>query len=385
MIDVAVIGVGMIKWGELWKKSLRDMFVEAALKAIDDAGVDRIDSMYVGCMSSGLFVGQEHIGGVMADYLGVAPIPATRIESACASGGVAFRQGLIEVAAGVSEIVLVGGVEKMTDVSGGGATYALATAADQEYEVYNGVTFPGLYAMMARAHMDKYGTTRDQLAQVAVKNHENGSKNPYAQYPMKITLEQVKKAVMIADPLTILDCSPITDGAAAVVICPLELARKLGKKPLVKVVGSGQASDTIALHQRKDITYLGATEVAAKKAYEMAGVGPGDIGLVEVHDCFTIAEICAIEALGLVERGKGGPATANGETALGGRIPVNTSGGLKSKGHPVGATGVAQIIEITEQLRGESGPRQVQGARRGMAQNMGGTCASTAVHILEVA
>jgi acetyl-CoA C-acetyltransferase len=385
MIDVAVIGVGMIKWGELWKKSLRDMFVEAALKAIDDAGVDRIDSMYVGCMSSGLFVGQEHIGGVMADYLGVAPIPATRIESACASGGVAFRQGLIEVAAGVSEIVLVGGVEKMTDVSGGGATYALATAADQEYEVYNGVTFPGLYAMMARAHMDKYGTTRDQLAQVAVKNHENGSKNPYAQYPMKITLEQVKKAVMIADPLTILDCSPITDGAAAVVICPLELARKLGKKPLVKVVGSGQASDTIALHQRKDITYLGATEVAAKKAYEMAGVGPDDIGLVEVHDCFTIAEICAIEALGLVERGKGGPATANGETALGGRIPVNTSGGLKSKGHPVGATGVAQIIEITEQLRGESGPRQVQGARRGMAQNMGGTCASTAVHILEVA
>jgi acetyl-CoA C-acetyltransferase len=385
MVDVAVIGVGMIKWGELWGKSLRDIFVEASLKAIDDAGVDRIDSMYVGCMSSGLFVGQEHLGGVMADYLGVAPIPATRIESACASGGVAFRQGFIEVASGMSEIVLVGGVEKMTDVSGGGATYALATAADQEYEVYNGVTFPGLYAMMARAHMERYGTTRDQLAQVAVKNHDNGSKNPYAQYPMKITVDQVKKAVMIADPLTILDCSPITDGAAAVIICPVDMARKIGKDPVVRVAGSGQATDTIALHQRKDLTYLGATEVAAKKAYEMAAVGPSDIDLVEVHDCFTIAELCAIEALGLVEKGKGGPATEKGETALGGRIPVNTSGGLKSKGHPVGATGVAQIIEVTEQLRGESGDRQVEGAKRGLTQNMGGTCASTAVHILEVA
>ena len=369
----------------MWEKSLRDIFVEAALKAVDDAGVDRIDSMYVGCMSSGLFTGQEHLGGLMADYLGVAPIPATRVESACASGGVAFRQGLIEVAAGMGDIVLVGGVEKMTDVSGGGATFALATAADQEYEVYNGVTFPGLYAMMARAHMDRYGTTRDQLAQVAVKNHDNGSKNPFAQYPMKITLDQVKKAVMIADPLTILDCSPITDGAAAVVICPLEMARKLGKKPLVKVAGSGQASDTLALHQRKDITHLAATEAAARKAYEMAGVGPEDLDLIEVHDCFTIAEICAIEALGLVEKGKGGPATEKGETALGGRIPVNTSGGLKSKGHPVGATGVAQIVEVTEQLRGESGERQVKGAKRGLTQNMGGTCASAAVHILEVA
>ena len=385
MVDVAVVGVGMIKWGELWKKSLRDIFVEASLKAIDDAGVDRIDSMYVGCMSSGLFVGQEHLGGVMADYLGVAPIPATRIESACASGGVAFRQGFIEVASGMSEIVLVGGVEKMTDVSGGGATYALATAADQEYEVYNGVTFPGLYAMMARAHMAKYGTTRDQLAQVAVKNHDNGSKNPNAQYQMKITVDKVKNAVMIADPLTILDCSPITDGAAAVVICPVEMARKMGKQSIVRIAGSGQATDTIAIHQRKDITYLGATEVAAKKAYEMAGVGPSDIDLVEVHDCFTIAELCAIEALGLVEKGKGGPATEKGETAIGGRIPVNPSGGLKSKGHPVGATGVAQIVEITEQLRGESGPRQVKNAKRGLAQNMGGTCASTAVHILEVA
>jgi len=385
MRDVAVIGVGMIKWGELWEKSLRDIFVEAALKAIDDAGVDKIDSMYVGCMSSGLFVGQEHLGGLMADYLGVCPIPATRVESACASGGAAFRQAYIEVASGMSDFVLAGGVEKMTDIGGGGATFALSTAADQEYEVYNGITFPGLYAMMARAHMERYGTTRDQLSQVAVKNHDNGSKNKYAQYPFKITTDQVKKAVMIADPLTILDCSPITDGAAVAILCPLEIAEKVTKKPLVKITGSGQATDTIALHQRKDITYLAATEAAAKTAYDMAGVGPADLDLVEVHDCFTIAEIMAIEALGLVEVGKGGHATAKGETAIGGRIPVNPSGGLKSKGHPVGATGVAQICEVTEQLRGESGERQVKGAKRGLTQNMGGTCASSVVHILEVA
>ena len=384
MIDVAVIGVGMIKWGELWEKSLRAMFVEASLKAIEDAGVDRIDSMYVGCMSSGLFADQEHLGPLLADYLGVNPIPATRVESACASGGLAFRQGLIDVISGMSEIVLVGGVEKMTDVDGGRATFALAAAADQEYEVYNGVTFPGLYAMMARAHMHKYGTTREQLAQVSVKNHENGLKNPYAQYRMELTVEQVINSVMVADPLRILDCSPITDGASAVIICPLETAKKISRKPIVRVSGSGHATDTIAIHQRKDITRLAAAEVAAKNAYAMAGVEPSDTDLAEVHDCLPIAEICAIEALGFGEVGKGGIATEHGETALDGRIPINTSGGLKSKGHPVGATGVAQICAITQQLRGASGERQVEGARRGLSQNMGGTCASSLVHILEV-
>ncbi len=384
MVDVAVVGVGMMKWGELWDKSLRDVFVEAALNAVEDAGVDRIDSMYVGCMSSGLFVGQEHLGALLADYLGICPVPATRIESACASGGAAFRLGWMEVASGMSEIVLVGGVEKMTDVGGAGATFALSTAADQEYEVYNGVTFPGLYAMIARAHMDKYGTTRKQLAQVAVKNHDNGSKNPHAQYRMKITVDQVVNSVMIADPLTILDCSPITDGAACAIICPVDMAKKISKRALVRVAGSGQATDAIAIHQRKDLTELAAAQVAAQKAYKMAAVKPSDIDLAEVHDCFTIAEICAIEALGFVEKGKGGPATEGGETAIGGRIPVNTSGGLKSKGHPVGATGVAQICEITSQLRGEAGERQVEGAKRGLTQNMGGTCASSVVHILEV-
>ena len=384
MRDVAVIGVGMQKWGELWEKSLRDIFVESALLAIDDAGVDRIDSMYVGCMSSGLCVGQEHIGSLLADYLGVSPIPSTRVETACASGGAAMRMGFIEVASGISDIVLVGGVEKMTDVGGDEATYALGTAADQEYEGFNGITFPGLYAMMAHRHMHVHGTTREQLAMVAVKNHDHGSMNPLAQFPMKVTVEHVLKSVMIADPLRILDCSPITDGAAAAILCPLDMAKQLSKKPPVKVIGSGQATDAIALHARDDLTVLNSTVKAAEVAYKMAGKKPEDMDLAEVHDCFTIAEICITEALGFAEPGKGGALVESGETRFDGKIPVNVSGGLKSKGHPVGATGVAQITEIVHQLRGEAGKRQVKDARVGLTQNMGGSGGSAVVHILEV-
>jgi len=386
MRDVAIIGVGLNKkWGELWNVSLRDLFVEAALNAVDDAGVDHLDSMYVGCMTSGLFVGQEHLGSLMADYLGANPIPATRVESACASGGAAFRQGFIEVASGISDYVLVGGVEKMTDVGGDEATYALSAAADMEYEAYHGVTFPGLYALMARVHMERFGTTCKQLAQVAVKNHKHGALNPEAQYPFEVTVEDVLGSVMVADPLHILDCSPITDGAAAVVLCPLDTARRIAKKPVVRVLASAQASGTIALHSRKDLASIESTSQAATKAYRAAGIGPRDIQVAEVHDCFTIAEIMVLEALGFVETGKGGQAAESGMTALGGRIPVNTSGGLKAKGHPVGATGVAQVIEITRQLRGDAGPRQVKDARIGLTQNMGGTGGSSVVHILGAA
>jgi len=383
MRDVAIIGVGLTRCGELWERSLRDIFVEAALSAIDDAGVDHIDSMYVGCMSGGLFTGQEHIGALMADYLGQAPVPATRVESACASGGAALRAGLLEVASGASEIVLAGGVEKMNDVGGDEATYALATAADQEWEAFNGVTFPGLYAMMAVAHMHRYGTTSEQLAAVAVKNHDNGALNPKAQFRMRISVETVLGSVMVADPLHILDCSPVTDGGAAVILCPVERAAALARKQPVKILGFGMATDTIALHAREDITSLAAVRKAAAAAYEMSGKGPGDIDVCEVHDCFTIAEIVATEELGFFEKGRGGPAAAAGETRIGGRIPVNTSGGLKAKGHPVGASGVAQAVEIVEQLRGEAGERQVEGARVGMTQNMGGTGASCVVHIME--
>ena len=384
MRDVAVVGLGLHKWGELWDLSLRDMFTIASRNAFADAGVDKIDSMYIGCMSSGLFTGQEHLGSLLADYLGVCPIPATRVESACASGGVAFRLAWMEVASGLSEIVLAGGVEKMTDVTGDEATFALSTAADTDYEGYVGATFPGLYAMMAVAHMHKYGTTLEQLAHVSVKNHDNGALNPNAQFPFPVTLETVMNSTMVAEPLRLLHCSPITDGAAAVILCSAEVARqKFKDHPLVVITGSGQASDTIALHSRFDITRLEAVENAAKTAYDMADVGPKDIDLTEVHDCFSIAEIIATEALGLFEPGQGGVAAENGETSREGSTPINTSGGLKSKGHPVGATGIVQIIEIVTQLRGEAGERQISNPKRGLAQNMGGSGGSSTVHILE--
>ncbi len=380
MREVAVIGCGMTKFGELWDKSLRDIFVEAALQAIDDAHVDKIDSMYVGAMTPGLFVGQEHIGALMADYLGASPIPALRVESACCSGGMALRMGFFDIASGNSNIVLCGGVEKMTD--GADATYALATAADQEYEVYHGVTFPGLYAMIAQAHMHRYGTTRQQLAAVSVKNHHNGSLNPKAQFQNEITIEQVIKATLVADPLTILDSSPVSDGAACVILASMDIAKKLMKPP-VKIVGTGAATDTLALDKREDITSLKAVRVSAESAYKMAGLKPTDVNLLEVHDCFTIAEICIIEELGLVEKGKGGPFTEQGHTSLNGKIPVNPSGGLKSKGHPVGATGIAQVVEVVEQLRGNADKRQVKNAKIGLTQNMGGSGASSVTHIFK--
>jgi acetyl-CoA C-acetyltransferase len=375
----------MVKSGDRWESSLRQLFVEAGLKAIDDAGVDHIDALYVGSMSSGLFNSQEHIGAMMADYLGVAPIPAMRVESACASGGMALRLGFLSVLSGQHDIVMVGGVEKMTDVDSNQATFALSTAADYTYESHFGVTFPGLYAMIARAHMDRFGTTREQLAAVAVKNHANALMNPLAQFHRKITVDDVINSTPVADPLNILDCSPITDGASAMIVCPLDLAKKIARNnPLVKIIGSGQASDSIALAGRREISELDAVAKSAELAYKMAGKNPADMQVAEVHDCFTIAEICNIEALGFVEKGEGGPATESGLTALDGKIPVNTSGGLKAKGHPVGATGIAQAIEIVEQLRGTAGDRQVKGARVGLAQNMGGSGASSVVHIMEV-
>jgi acetyl-CoA C-acetyltransferase len=381
MRDVAVIGVGMTQFGELWGKSIKDIFVEAALKAIENANVDHIDSMYVGSMSSGLFVGQEHLGAVMADYLGVSPIPATRVESACASGGIAFRQAYLEVASGASDIVLAGGVEKMTD--GADVTEALATAADQEYEVYQGVTFPGLYAMIANAHMHQYKTTREQIAAVAVKNHKNGVNNPNAQFRSEISIDKVLNSTLVADPLRLLDCSPVSDGGAAVILCSMDLAKKFSKN-FVKIKASAQASDTIALHSRKSFTTLNSVVSAAQKAYKTAGITPKDVNFAEVHDCFTIAEIVVSEDLGFFEKGCGGSAVQEGLTSLEhGKIPINTSGGLKSKGHPVGATGVAQVIECYEQLTGQAEKRQVKNAKIGLTQNMGGSGASCVINILE--
>lgn len=383
MRDVAVIGVGLTKFGDRWESSLRDLAVEAGILALKDAGVDRIDSIYIGNMSGGQFVGQEHLGSLVADYLGLTPVRATRVESACASGGLAFRQGFIEVASGLADYVLVIGVEKMTDSTGDEVTSILASAADQEYEAYNGVTFPGLYAMIAARHMHDYGTTLEQLSLVAVKNHRNAAKNPNAQFRRIFTLEQVMTSTPVALPLRLLHCSPVSDGAAAVILCPAELAKKHCDTP-VKVIGSGQATDTISLHSRKNICRFSAVAKSGELAFKMAGLRPDQIDVAEVHDCFTIAEIGIIEALGFVPEGQGGKAVEDGLTDFGGKVVVNTSGGLKGKGHPVGATGVAQVCEIVEQLQGRAGERQVEKARYGLTQNMGGSGGSSIVHIFEV-
>jgi len=384
MRDVAIIGVGCTEFGELWDKSFRELFVEAGVSAIEDANVQggKIDALYVGNMSGGRFIDQEHLGALIADYSGLASlhIPSTRVEAACASGGLALRQGIIAVASGYHDIVIAGGAEKMTDVGVETTTDALAAASDREWEGIMGATFPGLYAMIARLHMHKYGTTQEQLAAVAVKNHHNGTMNPKAQFQNEITIDTVINSVMVADPLHVFDCSPISDGASAVVIAPADIAKKYTDTPIY-VKASAQASGTISLHDRPDITTIDATIAAANWAYKMAKLAPKDINFAEVHDCFTIAEICAIEDLGFVKKGDGGKAAESGLTAIGGKIPVNPSGGLKACGHPVGATGVKQAVEMVLQLRGEAGKRQIDGANIGLTHNVGGSGGTAVVHI----
>ena len=387
MRDVAIIGAGCTRFGEKWESSFRDLFVEAGALALEDAQLsgEQIDALYVGNMSAGRFIEQEHIGALIADYAGLAThhMPSTRVEAACASGGLAFRQAVIAVASGMEDIVVAAGVEKMTDVEPGASTDTLTGAADREWEGFVGATFPGLYAMIATDYMHRYPLTREQLAQVPVKNHYNGARNPIAQFQQEISIDTVLKSTMVAEPLRLFDCSPITDGAAAVIVAPLERAREFTDTP-VKVLASAQASDTITLHDRRDISTLDATIAAGQRAFRMAKLTHKDIDIIEVHDCFSIAEICAIEDLGFCKKGEGGRLTEEGETALNGRIPVNTSGGLKACGHPVGATGIKQVYEVVLQLRNEAGKRQIDGATTGMTHNVGGTGATVAVHIMGV-
>ncbi len=385
MRSVSIIGAGCTRFGERWDDSLRDLVVETGIMALEDTSVsgEEIDGLYVGNMSGGRFVEQEHIGALISDCAGLSRlhVPSTRVEAACASGGLALRQAVLAVASGYSDVVIAAGVEKMTDVTGGVAADALAAAADREWECFFGATFPALYAMIARLHMHRFGTTREELAAVAVKNHHNGCANPISQYRMEITVDKVLKSPLVADPLRVLDCSPITDGAAAVVLAPTEVASKYSDAP-IKILAAAQASDTLALHDRRDITTLDATVSASRKAFNQAGLEPGDIDLAEVHDAFTIGEIVAIEDLGFAEKGKGGKAAEEGLTAIGGKIPINTSGGLKACGHPVGATGIKQAYEMVLQLRGEAGKRQVEGAEIGLTHNVGGCGGTALVHIM---
>jgi acetyl-CoA C-acetyltransferase len=386
--EVAVIGIGATKFGELWDLSFREIGIQAGLAAVYDANLsgEDIDALYVGNMSAGRYIQQEHVAALIADYSGMARdnIPATRVEAAGASGGLALRQGYMAVASGMHDIVVVGGAEKMTDVGDNESNEIQSSAADEQWEVTFGATFPSLHAMIARRHMHDFGTTREQIAQVAVKNHKHGSMNPKAQYQKEISLDTVLKSPLVSDPLGMFDCAPNSDGAAAVVLCAMEKARKYTETP-VKILASGQASDTLALHHRNSIVGFNATRVAADRAFKQAKLTPKEVDFAEVHDNFTISEILAIEDLGFFRKGEGGKATMDGQTLVGGKIAINTSGGLKARGDPIGATGVAQIVEVVTQLRGQAGKRQVANARVGLAQNVGGTGATVVVHILGVA
>lgn len=383
MRSVSVIGIGETQMGKHPNRSLRDLIAEAGNKAIADAGVDKnmIQALYLGNFNSQYLCYQGHMGPLVSEVLELGDVPTVRTEGACASGSLAFRQALIAVAAGIYDMVIVGGVEKMTHRDTATVTTGIASAADIDLEVNLGVTFPSIFAMMANRYLYEYGDVRDAMAACAVQNHENAILNPDAQMQKRIAVEQVKAGAPVAYPLTVFDCSLVTDGSAFVVLAATDVAKSFAKQRLVEVIGSGHAGDTLTAATKRSLTTLYATLNAAKQAYAMAGLTPEDISLAEVHDCFTITQILNTEDLGFFEKGRGGRAVLEGKTSLQGRIPINVSGGLKAKGHPIGATGLSQIYEIVTQIRGEAGQRQVKGAQVGLTHNLGGTAATCVVNI----
>jgi len=381
-MNIHVAGIGITKFGELWDSSPRSLARFAGMQALTDAGLEAadIDGLVVANMLSGMLGNQEHLGALFAEELGLSHVPAMKVEGACASGGLAIHTAINGLLSGQYKRVMVLGVEKMTDHKPESVSSALIGAGNNE-ERLSGMTFPGVYALLARAHMERYGTTEEQLASVAVKNHFHGNFNPNAQFHTLLTVEKVMKSACVADPLKLLDCSPISDGAAAVI---LSMNHEPRTKNTVSILTSEIATDSLGVAQRSDLTALIATSIAAEKAYKKASISIRDIDVVEVHDCFTIGEVLAMEDLGFYEKGKAAAGIAAGETTLGvsKKLVVNTSGGLKGCGHPVGATGVKQIVEITEQLRGTAGKRQVKDARIGLTQNVGGSGATSVIHIL---
>jgi acetyl-CoA C-acetyltransferase len=384
--DVAIIGVGDTKFGELWEYSLREIGIRAGLEALEDAGLSSrsVDALYVGNMSGGRLISQEHIGALLADYAGLSKdlIPSTRVESAEASGALALITAYLSIASGVYDIVMVGGAEKMTDVSEEEATRIRCSGIDQEWEGEIGATDVALTAIMAQRHALEYGTTREQMASVSVKNHHHGSKNPKAHFRNAITLEVVLTSPKVSDPLTVYECAPISDGGASVVLCPADIAKRFTDTP-VRIAGFGHASDTLALGARRDICTMDAVVRAVKRAYHMARVTPEDIDIAELHDTTSILEIIEMEDLLLVEKGQGGKTVEDGVTYFDGKMPINTSGGLKARGYPPGATGIAQVVEIVRQMRGECEGRQVPEVKYGLALNIGGTGGTAVVTILE--
>lgn len=380
MNNVAVVGIAQTRFDEHWDKSLRGLMIDSSTAAMQDAGLafSDIKSLYIGNMSGGRFAGQEHVGALAADHICLNPIPSVRCEAACASGAMAFSEAYLAVASGKHDIVMALGVEKMTDLKTSDVITSLMGAGDQEWEASVGLTFAGLYALMARAHMNRFGTTQEQLAMVSVNNHKNAVGNPFAQFPYEITIKDVLESPIIADPLHMLDCSPISDGSAAVILASEKIAKKFPSP--VWVLACEQNSDSLALHDRKSLVELLATKKASKKAYEASGIRQDNIDVLEVHDCFSINEILAIEDLGFCEKGKGGKFVEDGKIKKGGEIPVNATGGLKACGHPVGATGVRQVVDIAKMIRGEC-YNHIK-ASVGLALNVGGSGATATVNIL---
>lgn len=381
-MKIAVLGGYQTKFGELWDRSLADLILEASLGAIKDAGIKKsqIQIAFIGNKLGGSLSNQNHLSSLLAQLLKV-DIPAVRIEAACASGGMAVAQACMAIASGQYEAALVVGVEKMTDLPIEEVSSGLMSAASLE-EQESGLSFVGLYALMARKYLEEFGAGEKDLALPAVKNHFHASLNGKAQFPFSITLEQVFQSPVVASPLRLLECSPVSDGAAALVLASSKFARKKSKKS-VYIMASSQASGSLALTERENLTTIASTKRAAEAAYKQAALGPQDLSLLEVHDCFSIAEIVALEDLGVYQKGEGYLAQRNGEVKLGGKRPVNLSGGLKACGHPVGATGVKQIVEIVNQLRGRGGRRQVEKPLVGLAHNVGGTGGTAVVHILQ--
>lgn len=382
MRDVAIIGVGQTDVGEHWGISLRHLALEAVQAAMADAGVMSANALYVGNMLSGELEGQEHLGALVADFAGLRGIEAFKIEAACSSGAAALRMGYIAVAGGLADIVIAMGVEKMTDTLGPDTTAALAMAADADYEAAHGASFVTINALLMRRYMHEYGYRHEDFAPFAVNAHRNGVNNPHAMFRFPVSADKFAQARMISDPINLLDSSPICDGAAAVVLAPVDEARNQSAGT-VRIAASAVATDTVAAHDRRDPLALAAARLSSQRAYDLAAVGPRDIDLFELHDAFSIMAALSLEGAGFAERGEGLALALDGEIGIDGRIPVTTMGGLKARGHPVGATGIYQIVEVVQQLRGLAGDNQVRDARLGMAQNIGGSGATVITHILE--
>ena len=380
-MKIAVIGVAQTKFGEHWDKNIQDLLAQAQFNALADAGISPqdVDQIFTGNMCGESLSGQLHLGAIAADILGIH-VPSARIEGACASGSLALRAGAMAIMSGMAEVVLVNGVEKLSDVSSNEIATAFMGASVHEVEHFVGATFPGIMALIARVYMDKFSLTREHLAHVSVKNHKNGALNFDAHLRKEITLEEVLNASMVADPLSLMDCAPISDGAASVVLATPEFAQRRGLTS-VSLIASAEAVDTVNIAARESLLEFKSARLAAQKAYAMAGIKSSDVDVVELHDAFSIAEIMLLEDLGFYEKGRAAAAIVVGETALNAKLSVNPSGGLKAKGHPVGATGVAQVVEMVRQLRGQCGKRQVLNAAIGMTHNMGGAGTTSVVHI----